>query len=482
MRNRLLAWGTMTSAIVSFVKVGLQLLFVSLMARLVGPADYGLFALVAPVVTFVLLIAEGGFGISLARESEDNEEVWSTATYFLLGLGVVLGLLLVVWSFIQAPLINQPQLRPMMLALSITPVLLAVTVPAAARLTRQGRLGISSIVDLIAVLFGMAAAVAFALSGGGAWSLVTQPLVYWSIKAVLINVASPSFPKPRFITKHLQPHFRIGALILSGKFLDTGGRTIETSLISRFMGNEVLGAITFAGQMPRFLTESLGNSLWGLLYAYALHNNDAAGLIRTYRLTLRLFALTVLPCVILISVMVKPLINELLGPRWDTAIFMLKILLVSHAMNSLGGIGSSILYARGLAHIPFRISVESVTLRVVVVAIGCWAGMEWMACGLGAVDVYLGARGIGSLSKVMDRPFRIAMSAVAMPCLLGGLSGLFCWQLARLDFAGAWLPAFAATALYMAISFVVFCCLLALFERRRLVEDFTTIYRLLRKQ
>jgi len=481
MSNRLLAWGTITSTTISIIKVGLQLISVPLMARLVGPADYGLYALAAPVVTFVLLLAEGGFGISLAREPEDNRDVWSTATIFLFGFGVLLGAILVTWSFIQAPLVNQPKLPQMMLALSVCPVLLALTVPANARLTRQARLGIGSVVDLVAVLSGIGAAIAFALLGGGVWSLVAQPLVYWAVKAILINIASPAIPSLRFIPRYLRSHLKVGSLILGGKFLDTGGRTIETTLISRFLGTEILGAYTFANQLPRFLTETMGNSLWGLLYAYTLRSNDGAGLTRTYHLALRVFALTVFPLVILVSVMVKPLLDELMGNRWDAAIFPLKILLITHAFNSLGGIGSAILFAKGLAHIPFRISVEGVTLRVIVVALGCATGLDWMAVGLGAIDVFLGLRGIFALKAVMDNSVRTALSAVAVPILLSGVSGVFCWGLARSDFVGAFVPTLAAAVICILISFVKYLVLLALFERRRIVEELTTVYRLLRR-
>jgi O-antigen/teichoic acid export membrane protein len=481
MNNRRLAWGTVASVIVSLIKVGLNLVSVPLMARLVGPADYGLFALASPVVSFVLLLAEGGFGISLSRESEENKDVWSTATIFLLGFGLTLGVGLIAWSFVQASIVRQPELRPMMLALSVCPLLLALTVPASARLTRQGRLGIASAVDLVAIIAGISAAVGIALAHGGVWSLVAQPLAYWSVKAILINIAAPSWPQFRFATRHLRPHLQVGGLILSGKFLDTGGRTLETSLVSRFLGNQILGAYAFAGQLPRFLTETIGNSLWGLLYAYTLHNDDPAGLTRTYRLALRVFALSVFPASVFISIVVKPLLDVLMGPRWDAAIFLLKILLVTHAVNSLGGIGSAILYAKGLPRIPFRISIESVTLRILVVVIGCGAGLEWIAIGLGAVDVYLGFRGIFSLRKVMDTPVRVAISAALGPAIMSGVAGMFCWALIRSDFLGSKMPILAATISYVAISSLFYCALLILFERRKVIADFTSVYRLLRR-
>jgi O-antigen/teichoic acid export membrane protein len=480
MSNRLLARGTLVNLIASVTKVGLQLISVPLMARLVGPADYGLFSLAMPVVTFFLLLAEGGFGISLAREREEDRDVWSTATLFLFGLGVALGIVLIVWSYIQAPLANQPSLPPIMMALSICPVLLAVTVPPIARLTRQARLAVGSIIDLIAVLMGTGLAVAVALTGGGVWSLVAQPVTYWTCKAVLLNIAAPSLPQLRFIPKHLRPHLKVGGLILGGKFLDTGERAAETSIISRFLGAEILGAFTFANQLPRFLTETLGNSLWGTLYAYTLRSENPASLTRTYYLTLRAFSLAIFPGVTLIAVMVKPLLDGLLGPRWDAAAPLLHILLITHAFNSLGGIGAAILFAKGLPRIPFRISVEGIALRLLVVVVGTWLGLFWMAVGLGAIDIFLGLRGIFSLKAVMDYSVRTAASAAAAPVILSAAAGLCCWGLAQSALLDAYFPTLVTVIIYMMISFAVYLLLLVLFERRKLVEEFMMVYRLIR--
>jgi O-antigen/teichoic acid export membrane protein len=321
----------------------------------------------------------------------------------------------------------------------------------------------------------------FALAGNGVWSLVAQPVIYWACKAVLLNIAAPSIPQLRFAPKYLHPHLKVGGLILAGKSLDTCERVVETVIISRFLGAEILGAFTFANQLPRFLTETLGNSLWSMLYAYALRSNELAGLTRTYRLALRVFALTVFPSVILISVMAKPLLDSLLGSRWDSAVVILKVLLITHAFNSLGGIGSAILFAKGLPYSPVRISVEGIVLRLIVVGSGAFLGLEWIAVGLGALDIFLGIRSITSLNAVIDHSVRVAAAAVTVPILLSAAAGLSCWGLARSEVLDPHFPVAAATVIYLIIGSVVYLLLLALFERRKIIDDFATVYRLLRK-
>lgn len=481
MNTRLLARGTLTGVLVSAAKLGLQLVAVPLMARLVGPADYGLFGLAMPVVSFCLLLAEGGFGISLAREPEENKEVWSTATLFLLAFGVGLCVVLIAWSFIQASLANQPKLPPILIVLSICPILLALTVPPNARLIRQARIGMGSVLDLTAMLAGIGVAVGLAWSGAGVWGLVAQPVVYWTCKAILMNVVSPTLPQLRFAPKYLTPHLKAGGIILGAKFVETGGRAIEASIISRQLGAEMLGAYTFAYQLPRFLTETLGNALWSMLYVYTVRSESAGGLTKTYHLTLRVFALAMFPAGTLMSVMAQPLLHGLLGTRWDAAVVVLQVLLISQAFSSISGIASAVLYGKGKPEIFLRIWTEGVALRVLVVGTGSFGGLPWVAIGLGAVDLYLCLRAIFSLRVVIENCVQTAMRAILMPILLSALSGVICWALGRSQIFDPFFPALVVAILCMAISFLCYLLLLAAFERHKLIEEFQTIYQLLRR-
>ena len=73
------------------LKIGIQLVMLPLMAHLLGPAEFGLYALALPTVNFFMTLADAGLGLSLAREDERAVMVWSTAFWALLALGVVLG-------------------------------------------------------------------------------------------------------------------------------------------------------------------------------------------------------------------------------------------------------------------------------------------------------------------------------------------------------------------------------------------------------
>ncbi len=104
-----------------------------------------------------------------------------------------------------------------------------------------------------------------------------------------------------------------------------------------------------------------------------------------------------------------------------------------------------------------------------------------MSVGLGMTDLFLTCRVILSVTHSLgSRPATI-FSAMAVPVVASGLSGLLCWALARSEFNPFGMPVFATAILYMCAGGVLYIAVLALLERRKILEDARTVIKLLRK-
>jgi PST family polysaccharide transporter len=161
--NRKLAFGAIASGTVSLIKVGLQLLLLPVMARLLGPEEFGIYALALPTVSFVALLADGGLGATLAREPETSSLVWSSAFWFLVFTGFALALGASAFGVLLAELVHQPRVSAMIALLSLSLVFLVLSVPAGARLTRRRNLGVGAAAELTANWL-------FEAPGRGVWS------------------------------------------------------------------------------------------------------------------------------------------------------------------------------------------------------------------------------------------------------------------------------------------------------------------------
>ena len=165
--DRRLAFGAAGMTAANLVKAAIQLAMLPIMARLLGPRSYGTFALALPAVTFVLMLADGGLGNSLAREETDARAVWSSAFWAVHGLALFLAGGVIAWSFLLGHISKQPGLPALISVLSIALLFLASGVLPGARLMRQGRLHVGPVADLVATALGAGLGVVLALHAAG---------------------------------------------------------------------------------------------------------------------------------------------------------------------------------------------------------------------------------------------------------------------------------------------------------------------------
>jgi PST family polysaccharide transporter len=474
--GRRLMFGTLLMGASNFIKIAVQLITLPLVARLLGPTEYGLYGLAMPAVFLMLMIADSGLGASLARESEANTNVWSSAFWFLIASGIVLMLGLSGASFVFADLAHQPRLPPIMIALSACLIFLVLAVPGNARLTRQGRLGVNSIGEALGNVIGAVVAIVMAWRGAGTWSLVAQTLLTYGIRTCFIMVAAPFRPKFHFAARDLKSHMAMGGSILGTRLADTAGRTAETTLIGRLISTNFVGAYSFANQAPRFICESVSNPLWALLYTHAIRTEDKAASLRGYVLVLRIFGFLVFPAVVLIAAQAHNLVHFLLGDRWLPAVLILQILLVTSALNVVGNLGGALLYAKGRSDIQLRIMIESVILRIAAVALVPWIGITGMAVGFGVVNIFVFLRGMFSVSQFFEVARGPYLRVLAAPAFASAAAGIICWSARNLANGFGW------TIADLAFCFLLYCLLLLALEFRGLRDDISALRSLIKNK
>jgi PST family polysaccharide transporter len=167
--DRKLALAAIASGAVNVIKVGLQLLLLPVMARLLGPGEFGIYALALPTVSFVALLADGGLGATLAREPESSSLVWSSAFWVLLLAGCILALGSSAFGLLLGYIAQQPRVPAMIALLSLSLIFLVLSVSPTARLNRRKNLAVGAAAELAANLIGAAIAVTLAIEGAGAW-------------------------------------------------------------------------------------------------------------------------------------------------------------------------------------------------------------------------------------------------------------------------------------------------------------------------
>ncbi len=108
-RRAPLAFNALAGSAANVAKIGVQLVMLPLMAHLLGPSEFGLYALALPTVSFCMILADGGLAASLAREPLESVLVWSTSFWLVLAVGVALSVSVIGWGYVLAALSHEPR-------------------------------------------------------------------------------------------------------------------------------------------------------------------------------------------------------------------------------------------------------------------------------------------------------------------------------------------------------------------------------------
>lgn len=473
--TRQLATNILAGGGVNLVKIALQLVMLPLMAHLLGPAEFGTYALALPTVVFFMTLADGGLGASLARETADSDEVWSTAFWLVLAVGIGLGVILAVWGLILAHLSQQPRVAGVMALLAVSPIFVTSAVLPVARLTRERRLAAISGADLAGNLAGAVVAVSLALSGAGAMSLATQYVVIYFIRTCVLNVIAFRRPSLVFRPSVLAEHISTGSSLVCQRLADFAGRLVENLLFSRLFGAAALGTYTFANQVPRFVCEAVSGPTWGALYAHALREGDEE-IGQLHAKLVHILALLLAPVALLASATVPGLINLVLGSAWKDAATILSILIPFYALNAVATQCGAILLARGAGWTNFWLSVIQVCARVAAIPLGLWFGTVGIAWGIAAALLLYSVLAPLTLMRIRVSSVSAIIRNLAAPTAAGIAAGIACHLVVQS--APTEILRIALALLAGGVTYVV--ALVAL-EGRRLKEDLAGVKRLVRR-
>lgn len=474
--NRRLALGAIASWAVNIIKVGLQLILLPVMARLLGPEEFGIYALALPTVAFAALLADGGLGSTLAREPESSSVVWSSAFWILLFSGIALALITSLFGIFLGYIVQQPRVPAMIGFLSISFVFLTLSVVPGARLSRRKDLGTGAVAELLANLTGAAVAVILAVNGAGAWSLVFQYVSVYVVRSLVLNFAAYSAPGLEFSMRAVQPHVISGGVLIGTRLCDYAGRVTENILIGRIFGTTLLGSYSFANQVSRFAGEAVGNVTWATLYVQAI-TSDNESAVKLHRQLCRLLAAVLFPSMLLAAVAAPELIDLLLGPKWVELAFFLRVLLPVSALTIVATQVGALLLANGRFHIQFWCTAGQSVGRAIAICLGPWIGLTGTIYGIALVALlYCAALLFFARESTRYQPVPMLMGLVG-PAISSIVAAGLCFVALQA------LPESATgTLIGLFIGLVAFAACMLLIDRKGLIEDWESARNVMSKR
>ena len=420
-RLRRTSLGALALTGASALRLSLQFALLPILARLVGPAEYGLVALAMPFILFANVLADGGMSYALGRRTEVSRELESTVFWLAGGLGLALALATAAAAWPMGALLNQPRLPLLLAALSPIMLMNGLTAASNGRIIREGRFGAFAAGDLISTLASAAVAVGAALQGYGAWSLVAQQLTLWVCKLAWVTYAGKARIAFAFRLGEARALVRFGLHTIGATLADFVSRNVDNMIVGGVLGATTLGYYAMAYQVIRVPDMLITGPFYYYIFtalSRAAHAGDDAAIQRLTQGGLRLGSTALAPLFCSLALTADLAVPLVLGGKWLPAIGALRWLSGAGFAFCICSMMAAMLTGLGRANLQLRLSIVLGAVTIMTVGAGVGFGLTptaaALAAGMGLVSLFY----LDQLARDLRTPRR-ALLATFAPATMG---------------------------------------------------------------
>jgi PST family polysaccharide transporter len=435
-----------------------------LMARAMGPADFGAAALAIGLIQVVNLYAEGLLHDALIQKQDSGDEAFSQAFWFVVRLGLAMAVVAAAAAFLLRDTPVSLVARLAAVAAASLPFSGMVGVMNA-RLRRGFDYRVVAIPSVGSKVISSLLGLALAYSGLAAWSLVLQYVAGFLVQAAGLLLAGGWRPSLTFRTRALRPLWRF-ALPMAFMHTLVGSRLQAfTTLVAVWGGLPVAGVINMAFRLtvtPQVvLNTAIGNVGLPLL---ARHQGDREELAEAFQSFSHFVAIGLTPIFLGLAACADTLVDVLLGERWAASAGAVRLMAIAAALYLLRLPSSMLLRALGRVRYSVANAVMHLVVTLSLMALlrphsPLLASLLWCAplAPLLPATLYVVRRETG-LSYA-------AQLAVVLPPVIAATAMALCAAaLSRLQALGA--PAPVALAAQIVAGVAIYAALLLLLDRR----------------
>lgn len=404
---------------------GVQFIIALILARILGPKEYGTVGLITIFILIANVFIQSGFQTALIQKKDVEEVDFSSVFYLSLAVAAVLYLVL----YAAAPWIGrfyeEPVLVPLVRVLAVTLFFGAVISTQNAVIARKLEFKKLCIGSLAAACGSGFIGVAAAYQGMGVWALVFQQLTNNFILMLVLWVLVPWRPGRMFSLRRLRTLFSYGWKLLCSSLLDTVYNNVYGLVIGKIYNKTALGYYNRGNQFPQLIVNNLGTSIQAvMLPAFSASQEDRVRVKSMVRRAIVTSSYLVFPMMAGLIAVARPFITIVLTDQWLPCVPFLQIMCVAYACWPIHIANLQAINALGRSDIFLKLEIIKKIIGIAALIAGIPFGIYVMV-GLKAVTDLIGTF-INSYpnKKLLDYSFLEQWRDVIPSLLVAGVMGV----------------------------------------------------------
>ncbi|WP_109488120.1 lipopolysaccharide biosynthesis protein [Occallatibacter savannae] len=375
------------------IRIGVQFCSVIALSRLLSPQDFGLVGCVTPVITFVGLFQDLGYGQAIVQRREISQDQISFIFWITAALGILCASVAAALSPAVAWFFHDSRLVLLTLCASASLLFGSLAAVPSGLLNRRMNYRGLAFTDASAAALALTSAIVSALLGARYWSLIIAAIVansftaagYWTFARW-----KPGRPTRKFLDKDIG---LFGANLTGFTFVNYFSRNLDNVLIGRRLGTAALGYYDRAFKLLSFPIQHLNAPLHSVMTPLLSRVQDDKPRFRAMFLRaagqLTLFVVPAMAALVSVS---DDFVVLAFGQRWAPVSPIFFYLGIVGMVQPLSNATGWILIAQGRTDVMFRLGI--VTSLITVGSFFCglhFGGAVGLAAAYALVEAFLKA-------------------------------------------------------------------------------------------
>ncbi len=351
--------GGLAKALAQGASLVLRMGSLMVMARLLGPKDFGLVGMVAAFTGVLNLFRDFGLSSATVQRGHVTDDQISTLFWINIFVGVILGLLLMGMAPFVAVFYHEPRLFWVSIILGSSFIFNGAGVQHTALLERQMRFTALAAIEVICLIVSTLIGISMAVGGFGYWALVAAAVSIPLVGTLCLWRTTGWIPGRPRLQIGLHSMMRFGGGFTLVNLVVYTAYNLEKVLLGRFWGADALGLYGRAYQLINLPTDNLNSAFWGVAFSGLSRVQNEPKRFKSYFLKgySLVLALTI-PITIGAALFAPDLIFVLLGPKWKGVVDIFRLLTPTILIFAL---------INPLAWLTFSLGMVGRNLKVVLV-------------------------------------------------------------------------------------------------------------------
>lgn len=362
-----LAWSTVNSLVLRLGSFAVGIV----LARLLAPEQFGVFAVALTVQAVLMTLADLGMSTDLIRSENSKEKAPTVATLALVS-GTALTGVMAASAQSLADLLGSSQAGPVIAVMALSMMLAGAGVVPYASLQRQFAQKKLFIIAFVEFVVGTAVTISLVLGGWGVMGLAVARIASQLLTLVLQFILSGERVRFGFDPALAPGILRYGIPVAGANMLSWALLNVDNVAIARLAGPVALGFYFLAFNISNWPMSALGQVVRSVSIPAFARLSSGRSDQSLAAVVGPVWAVSLLAGVML-AVLSGPVVELVYGEKWLPAAVILAWLGLFGALRTLFDLSASYLLARGASKATFLVQVAWIAALVPAVFSGVGA-------------------------------------------------------------------------------------------------------------